>query len=126
MNWLKPPANDHRVTCRQSPNRLKRGDRIIEGCEPHPGVAPGGGAGRRAGLVEPARRLLDEATATPAGEQPADRRVVADVGGDAESTTSSGASSSSSRSAFGFVNDVEALLQEQELAAPQPLGPAPR
>ena len=67
-------------------------------------LAPSRGQARRPRLVEAARGFLDERDVPAPGEEAANRSVVAHVRGDAEEhDLLAGSSSSSSRSAFGFV-----------------------
>src|SRR5256885_1161926 len=79
---MKLASIDSPIGMRQ--RSLERLDRLVNRREAHPGVAPGGGARGRASVVEAARRLLDEDHRQAAHEEAADRRVVADVGGDPE------------------------------------------
>src|SRR6266567_3763564 len=59
-------------------------DDRVGGRELHAPFTPRRGAGGDAALVESPRRILHEAHATATVQEPADRRVVTDVCGDAE------------------------------------------
>src|SRR3954470_5295366 len=95
---------------------LKRCDHRVRRDELDAARAPGRRAGGRARLVEPARRVLDEAHAAPAAQQAADRGVVADVGRDPEDDDLVGVERVEQRLGVRVREDVEVLLQEQELA----------
>src|SRR2546425_7746811 len=62
----------------------ERRDDLVGRRELHAAAAPDRRACPDAGVVEAARCVLDEAHAASALEQPEDRRVVADIGRDAE------------------------------------------
>src|SRR5204863_8762652 len=74
-------------------------------------------AGGHAALVQTAGGILDEAHLAAPLEEAADRRVVADVGGDAEDSDLVGIEPREQPLRVRVREDVEALLQEQELAA---------
>ena len=85
--------------------------------EPHAGVAPLAEARPRPLLVEPSGGILDERDPPTAAEQAHDRGVVADVGRDAEEDHLGRVERIEHRLGVRVREDVEALLQQQDLAA---------
>src|SRR5256885_5801952 len=63
---------------------VERFDGFVNRCEPHTGLAPCGRASRGAGLVEPARCLLDEDDRHASPDEASNGDVGADAGADAE------------------------------------------
>ena len=103
-----------------------RNDRVVEGREPDPGLAPGGEAGAVRASSSPREASSTNMTRTSAREQPADRRVVADVGGDAEHDDLVRVEQLEQPVGVRVREDVEVLLQQQELAAARASAPARR
>src|SRR5947207_554336 len=80
---LKPKASTAGPIGSRGPG-LKRREHAVDGRELDAALAPGGRAGGDAGVVEPARGVLDEEDAPAALEETLDRRVVAHICCDAE------------------------------------------
>src|SRR6266545_6944641 len=80
------------------------------------GLTPGGRAGGHASLVQASGHILDEAHLTAPLKEAADHCVVTDVGGDAEHDDLVGIEALEQRVGVRVGEDIEALLQQQELA----------
>src|SRR3954452_7752654 len=96
---------------------LKRGDDCVDRRELDAALAPERGAGGGAPLVEATRGVLDEEHAPSPPQEAADRRVVADVGRDAEDDDLVRVERVEHRVGVRVREDVEVLLQQQQLAA---------
>src|SRR5215211_7286184 len=88
----------------------KRRDDLVGRRELDSVLAPEGGAGGGAPLVEPTRRVLHEPHPPPALQEAADRRVVAD-------DDLVGVERVQQRVRVGVREDVEVLLQQEHLAS---------
>ena len=120
MKWLNPVAAIIGQLS-ATPERPQATRRPLRGCE----LARRPRARRRCrlrfGLVEPARRLLDEDDRHAAREQAADRRVVAARRSRRRrARPRPGRASSSSRSAFGFVKTSKCFFRSRNSRPSQP------
>src|SRR5581483_10579273 len=97
--------------------RLKRRDDLVDRREPNAFLPPRGHAPHCALGFQAARGLLDKDHPPAAGEEAADRGVVADVGGDAEDDHLLRVEQLEQAAGIRVREDVEALRQEQELPA---------
>src|SRR5215471_9296321 len=104
---------------------LKAGEHLVDRGHPDPEPAPVGDAGGRTAGVEPARGLPHEGHRPAPGDEPADRRVVADVDRDPEQDDFLGIEQFEERVGVRIREDVEVLLEEQELTAAQPVAGDP-
>src|SRR3954454_23974011 len=90
---------------------------LVRGAERDSGVPPGARASRHTRVVEPARRVFDEPHPEAPVEETTDRRIVADVGRDAEDDDLVRIQPLEEALRVGIREDVEALFQEQEITA---------
>src|SRR5207237_8777535 len=93
------------------------GDHLVDRGELDARVPPGGRAVRDAALVQAARGILDEAHLASTLEETADRRVVADVGGDAEDGDLVRIEPRQQALGVRVREDVDALFHAREVAA---------
>src|SRR3954462_15802702 len=120
--WCKstpgiPDSSSSGMPARQ----LQGADDLVDGRELDAGLAPGSGAARDTGVIEPPRGVLHEPHAPAALEEAADRSVVTHVAGDAEHDDLVRVEVLDQPLGIGVREHVEVLLQEQKLAPALPI-----